>query len=88
MFIDAMSRAGVLHGMSKDVSTKIVAETVLASAEMLLFSDLNPWTLVDNVSSPGGTTVAGIVSLEQNNFVATVIDAITATVDKNKAMSK
>ena len=88
MFIDAMSRAGVLHGMPKDVSTKIVAETVLASAEMLLSSDLNPWTLVDNVSSPGGTTVAGVVSLEQNNFVATVIDAITATVDKNKAMSK
>lgn len=87
MFIDAMSRAGVLHGMPKDLSTKIVAETVLASADMLLTSDVNPWTLVDNVSSPGGTTVAGVVSLEQNNFVATVIDAITATVDKNKAMA-
>ncbi|GFH42522.1 pyrroline-5-carboxylate reductase [Lactococcus hodotermopsidis] len=86
MFIDAMSRAGVLHGMPKDASTKIVAETVMASAEMILASDDNPWTLVDNVSSPGGTTVAGVVSLEQNNFVATVIDAITATVDKNKSM--
>lgn len=88
MFIDAMSRAGVLHGMPKDISTKIVAETVRASAEMLLASDDNPWTLVDNVSSPGGTTVAGVVSLEQNNFVATVIDAITATVEKNDALSK
>lgn len=86
MFIDAMSRAGVLHGMPKDVSTKIVAETVLASAEMMLNSDENPWTLIDNVSSPGGTTVAGVVSLEQHNFVATVIDAITATVEKNNQM--
>ena len=86
MFIDAMSRAGVLHGMPKDVSTKIVAETVLASAEMVLKSGENPWTLVDNVSSPGGTTVAGVVSLEQHNFVATVIDAITATVEKNNQM--
>lgn len=86
MFIDAMSRAGVLHGMPKDVSTKIVAETVLASAEMVLKSGENPWTLVDNVSSPGGTTVAGVVSLEQHNFVATVIDAITAAVEKNNQM--
>ncbi|MFZ2347712.1 MAG: pyrroline-5-carboxylate reductase [Lactococcus chungangensis] len=88
MFIDAMSRAGVLHGMPKDTSTKIVAETVLASAEMILKSDENPWTLVDNVSSPGGTTVAGVVSLEQNNFVATVIDAITATIEKNNTMNQ
>ena len=88
MFIDAMSRAGVLHGMPKDVSTKIVAETILASAEMILKSDENPWTLVDNVSSPGGTTVAGVVSLEKNNFVATVIDAITATIEKNNTMNK
>ena len=88
MCIDAISRAGVLHGMPKDVSTKIVAETVLASAEMILKSDENPWTLVDNVSSPGGTTVAGVVSLEKNNFVATVIDAITATIEKNNTMNK
>jgi pyrroline-5-carboxylate reductase len=88
MFIDAMSRAGVLHGMPKDVSTKIVAETVRASAEMILASDDNPWTLVDNVSSPGGTTVAGVVSLEQHNFVATVIDAITATIEKNNTMNQ
>lgn len=86
MFIDAMSRAGVLHGMPKDVSTKIVAETVLASAEMVLKSGETPWALVDNVSSPGGTTVAGVVSLEQHNFVATIIDAITATVEKNNQM--
>ncbi|GFH40978.1 pyrroline-5-carboxylate reductase [Pseudolactococcus insecticola] len=88
MFIDAMSRAGVLHGMPKDVSTQIVAETLAASAEMLLKSGENPWTLVDNVSSPGGTTISGVVSLEQHQFVATVIDAITATIDKNNAMTK
>jgi pyrroline-5-carboxylate reductase len=87
MFIDAMSRAGVLHGMPKDISTKIVAETVLASAQMLLTTGENPWALVDKVSSPGGTTVAGVVNLEQGNFIATVIDAMTATIDKNEAMS-
>ncbi|MGF1982257.1 pyrroline-5-carboxylate reductase [Lactococcus taiwanensis] len=84
MFIDALARAGVLHGLPKDKATKIVAETVQASAEMILQSGEKPWSLVDKVSSPGGTTVAGVVSLEQNHFIGTVIDAITATVEKEK----
>jgi pyrroline-5-carboxylate reductase len=86
MFIDALSRAGVLHGIPKDAATKIIAETVQASAEMILQSGENPWALVDKVSSPGGTTVAGVVSLEQNRFVGTVIDAITATIEKEKLL--
>lgn len=86
MFIDALARAGVLHGIPKETATKIVAETVQASAEMLLSSQENPWALVDKVSSPAGTTVAGVVSLEQNRFVATVIDAITATIEREKNM--
>ena len=84
MFIDALSRAGVLHGIPKETATKIVAETVQASAEMVLASAEPPWNLVDKVSSPGGTTVAGVVSLEQNRFVGTVIDAITATIEREK----
>ena len=88
MFIDAMSRAAVLQGLPKDTATKIVAETVAASANMLLSSGENPWSLVDKVSSPGGTTVAGVVSLEHDGFVTAVIDAITATVEKDKALGK
>ena len=84
MFIDAMARAGVLHGIPKDQATAIGAETVRASAEMILQSSENPWSLVDKVSSPGGTTVAGVVSLEQNHFIGTVIDAISATIEKEK----
>ncbi|MGL5342983.1 MAG: pyrroline-5-carboxylate reductase dimerization domain-containing protein, partial [Lactococcus garvieae] len=87
MFVDALSRAGVLHGIPKDQATKIVAETVAASAQMILESGEGPWTLVDKVSSPGGTTVAGVVSLEQNHFVATVIDAITATIEKENTLN-
>lgn len=84
MFIDAMARAGVLRGLPKDQATAIVSETVKASAEMLLKSGENPWSLVDKVSSPGGTTVAGVVSLEQNHFGGTVIDAISATIEREK----
>ncbi|WP_054639587.1 pyrroline-5-carboxylate reductase [Lactococcus fujiensis] len=86
IFIDALARAGVFHGLSKEQATAIVADTVAASAEMVIQSGENPWTLVDQVSSPGGTTVAGVVSLEQNRFVGTVIDSITATIEKEKAL--
>ena len=84
MFIDALARAGVLHGLPKDKALEIVADTVASSAQMLKISGENPWTLVDQVSSPGGTTVAGVVSLEENRFVASVIAAITATIEKEK----
>lgn len=86
MFIDALSRAGVLHGLPKEAATKIVAETVAASAELILQSNENPWALVDKVSSPAGTTVAGVVSLEHNRFVGTIIEAITATIEREKAL--
>lgn len=86
MFIDALSRAGVLHGLPKDVSTKIVAETVAASAQMVLNSDDSPMNLVDKVCSPAGTTIAGVNSLEQNKFTGTVMEAITATIEKEKRL--
>lgn len=86
IFIDALSRAGVLHGMPKDLATEIVASTVSASANMLAQSGENPWSLVDKVSSPGGTTVEGVVSLEENKFVASVIDAVTKTIEKDKRL--
>lgn len=88
IFIDAMSRAAVLHGLPKDTATKIVAETVAASANMLLSSGENPWALVDKVSSPGGTTIAGVASLEQDGFVADLMRAITATVEKDRILGK
>ncbi|GBG97034.1 pyrroline-5-carboxylate reductase [Lactococcus termiticola] len=88
IFIDALSRAAVLNGLPKSQATQIVAETVSASAQMLMASQENPWALVDKVSSPGGTTVAGVVSLEDTGFVSSVIAAVNATIEKDKALGK
>jgi pyrroline-5-carboxylate reductase len=87
MFIDAMARAGVLHGLSKELSAQIVAETVMASAENVLKSGAHPQALADSVASPGGTTIEGIVALEDHGFNATVISAIHATIQKEKLLS-
>jgi pyrroline-5-carboxylate reductase len=50
---------------------------------MIEKSKENPWTLIDRVCSPGGTTVAGLVELENNAFISTVIKGIDATIEKD-----
>lgn len=83
MFIDAISRAGVLNGLPKKIATEIAAKAVLGSAQRLLAGEESPWELVDQVSSPGGTTVAGVVALEEAGFIPAVIKGIDATIKKD-----
>lgn len=86
MLIDAMGRAGVLHGLPKKTATEIAAKAILGSCQKFLASDENPWELVDQVSSPGGTTVAGVVALEEAGFIPAIITGITKTIEKDKEM--
>lgn len=88
MFIDAMARAGVLNGMPKKVATEIAAKAVLGSAKRLIEGNENPWELVDQVSSPGGTTVEGVVALEKAGFIPAIIDGVDATIKKDQKMQK
>ena len=88
LFIDSIARAGVKHGMPKDLATEIVAQAVLGSAEMVLESKENPWTLIDQVCSPGGTTVAGLLALEEEAFIATVAKGIDATILREQEMDR
>ncbi len=84
LFIDAMARAGVKNGLPKDLATEICAQAVLGSAKMILASEGTPWDLIDKVCSPGGTTIAGLVALEDEKFISTVIKGIDATIQKDQ----
>ncbi len=86
LYIDAMSRAGVKNGLPKNMATKIAAETVKGSAQMVLDSDDTPWDLIDKVCSPGGTTIAGLVALEEDHFMATVIKGLEATIKRDQEL--
>lgn len=88
LFIDSIARAAVKNGMPKDLALEIATQAILGSAETLADSQENPWTLIDRVSSPGGTTVAGIVELENNAFISTVIKGIDATIQKDQELNK
>lgn len=83
-FIDALSRAGVKYGLTKKDATKIAAMTVQGSSEMVLRAkDETPMDFVDAVCSPGGSTVAGLLAMEEAGLTTAVVKGIDATVNKN-----
>lgn len=86
MFIDALARAGVKNGMKKDDAIKIAAQTVYGSAKMILESDEHPWKLIDNVCSPGGTTIEGVMSLQADGFENAVHNAVDKSLEKDKKL--
>lgn len=86
MFIDNLARAGVKNGMKKEDALKIAAQTVYGSAKMILENDEHPWKLVDNVCSPGGTTIEGVASLQADGFEAAVQNAVQKAFEKDKKL--
>lgn len=86
MYIDSLARGAVKNGMPKDLALKIAAQAVLGSAKMILESDEHPWSLVDKVCSPGGTTIEGVTSLQKDGFENSVIGAVQAAFDKDKKL--
>ena len=83
-YIDAMARAAVRNGLPKAVATRIAA--VYGAAKLLLEkldAGASAASLADAVQSPGGTTVAGVVELEQAGFGAAVVRGVQASIDRD-----
>jgi pyrroline-5-carboxylate reductase len=76
--VEAMVDAGVLLGLPRALTTELVVQTALGSAVMLRESGEHPAQLRDAVSSPGGTTIAGIRELERHSVRSALIAAIEA----------
>lgn len=83
-FIDAMSRAGVKYGLSKQTATEIAASVVQGSAQLVTESGETPMDVVDAVSSPGGSTVRGLLAMEEAGFMTSIIKCIDATIGQDK----
>lgn len=84
---EAMVDAGVAAGLTRDLSTTLAYQTLLGSARLLAEGDASPADLRAAVTSPGGTTAAGVQVLEQRAVRAAVIDAVLAARDRGGEMS-
>ena len=84
IYMDALARAALKAGMPKKQALQITAETVLGSARMVLESGEAPWPLVDQVCSPGGTTIEGVTTLQANGFESTLVKAFDAVLEKDQ----
>jgi len=84
LFIEALTRAGVREGLSADVSQQLAQATVLGAARLLRETGLPPALLRERVSSPGGTTLAGLAALADAGFE----DALGAAVHAATARSR
>lgn len=86
VLLDALSDGGVNAGLPRDTANFLAAQTLYGAAKMMLDSAAHPAQLRDMVTSPGGTTIAGIRVLEQRGVRAALIDAVAASADKSRAM--
>ncbi|SBS93770.1 pyrroline-5-carboxylate reductase, putative [Plasmodium ovale curtisi] len=88
LFIESLIDAGVKNGLTRDLSKKLVLQTIQGSVKMVKLSDQPVQQLKDNICSPGGITAMGLFTLEKNGFKYGIIDAVDAAVQKSKAMGK
>ena len=76
--IEAMAGGGVVEGLPPELALELAARTVAGAAEMVLQTGEAPSVLRDRVTSPGGTTVAGLSVLQQRGFGDAVLEAVRA----------
>lgn len=75
-FAEALIEGGIRGGLAQPLATKLCFQTLVGAAAMLVESGMSPKELRDMVTSPGGTTLAGLTTLEQHQFRETVIAAV------------
>ena len=86
LIIDALADAGVRLGLPKDVSLILAAQTTLGAAKIVIETGEHPAKLKDMVATPGGTTVEGLLALEQGKLRATLISAVTEAARRAKGL--
>lgn len=88
LLAEAMIEAGILLGVSREISTQLVVQTMLGTAKQLRDEKMHPVELREMVTSPGGTTIAAIRELEQAGVRAAFLNAIQAAMDRSRELAR
>jgi len=88
LVIEALSDAGVKVGLARQQSQDLAAQTVLGSAKLLLETGEHPGRLKDQVTSPGGTAIAGLHTLEAGGLRTTLMNAVEAATRRSHELGK
>ena len=86
--IEGLSDAGVRVGLSREVSTALTVQTVLGAAKMAEQLKIHPGILKDSVTSPGGTAIAALHSLERNRLRAILMDAVEVATARSRELGQ
>lgn len=86
VFLEALADAGVRAGLPRDVAHRLACQTTFGAAKLALESGLHPGQLKDRVTSPGGTTIAGLARLEAGGLRAALHDAVEAATRRSREL--
>jgi pyrroline-5-carboxylate reductase len=87
LIIEALTDAGVQLGLSHADAATMAAQTVLGAGKMVVETGEHPAILKNRVTSPGGTTAAGLYQLERNGVRAAIVDAVVSAAMRAKQLS-
>jgi pyrroline-5-carboxylate reductase len=85
---EAMVEAGVLAGLARDIAETLTFQTLLGSSRLLADGGSTPAALRASVTSPGGTTAAGLRELERRGVRAAFLDAVTAAAERSRELGR
>jgi len=88
LILEALSDAGVKVGLSRRTAQLLAAQTVLGSAKLLLETNEHPGRLKDMVTSPGGTAITGLHTLEHGGVRTTLMNAVEAATRRSRELGE
>jgi pyrroline-5-carboxylate reductase len=88
LVIEALADGGVAAGLPRAIALQLAAQTVKGTAELLQVTQMHPGALKDQVTSPGGTTIAGVATLEQAGLRSALIEAVRVAAARSKELGQ